>query len=72
MKQRIIIPDRITAGIFNLPCVHSIRKSGGSFVCYIIDEGYAKPGDALVEDGKGRWHIEKKAGKTAACGERKN
>ena len=61
MKQRITIPDKVTQSIFSLPCVHSIKKSTvWGIEYYIIDEGFAHPGDSLIADKNGKWHLERR------------
>lgn len=68
-KQAIKIPDYISQGIFNLPCVISARKDRLYGLIYTLagdtkttlfrwgDIIYAKPTDWLCEDYGGRWHL---------------
>lgn len=68
-RQAIQIPDHITHGVFNLPCVVSAKKDRLYGFIYIllgdtqtdlfrwVDTIYAKPSDWLCEDNDGRWHL---------------
>ena len=65
-KQIIVIPERISAGIFNLPCVASVEKGIGGSPVYRFKERLTsprgvvahslKPGDILAEDHNGKWY----------------
>ena len=64
-KQIIVIPERISAGIFNLPCVASVEKGIDGSPVYRFKERLTsprgvvahslKPGDILAEDHDGKW-----------------
>ena len=63
-RQTIIIPDRISNSIFNLPCVIGVMKHNNLPVYQLTDNvtslyGFqmlkARPGDILAEDYTGDW-----------------
>lgn len=68
-KQAIQIPDHITQGIFNLPCVISARKDRLYGFIYTLagdtkttifrwgDLIYAKPTDWICEGLDGDWYL---------------
>ena len=65
MKQRIIIPNRISHTIFSLPCVEMAGKTPDGMLVYVIitPDGSlqpAFPGDTLIQEDDGSWHIEDK------------
>lgn len=70
MKQRITIPDKVTHTVFSLPCVTVILKDDYEPSPYkyhlIVVLGRRKtahvayPGDALVEDNNGIWHLKRR------------
>jgi hypothetical protein len=66
MKQRIKIPDKVTHTVFSLPCVVAVMKDKHVGVEYHVRlEGRtwtsaAYPGDTLIEDDKGVWHLERR------------
>ena len=68
MKQSIIVPQRLSPTVFNLPCVDSAMKSGidGTYYhlisWYMADDYqplFAHPGDTLIEEDDGKWRVEK-------------
>lgn len=71
MKQSIIVPNQVTATLFNLPCVLSIHKRDVEgmkpFYCILkpscavdrYDLLFANPGDTLIEEDNGKWRVEK-------------
>ena len=72
MKQSIIVPQRLSPTVFNLPCVASAHKSGLDscpyyhlFGWHMVDDEQpitVGPGDILIEEDNGKWRVEKKKG----------
>ena len=66
MKQRITIPKKVTHSIFQLPCVMGVVKNRMTgFEYHVRLEGRmwssaVFPGDTLVEDDNGFWHLERR------------
>ena len=66
-KKVILLPDRVTQSVFDLPCVTGIFKDdeGGMFYFITIhntDENtdfvyHVEPGIALAEDNNGNWWL---------------
>ena len=62
MKQIIVVPNKITASFFELPCIKSAEKNNND-TWYILDKEYmvtgeletAWPGDTLQELDNGKW-----------------
>ena len=71
MKQSIIIPNKVTSTLFDLPCILSIHKRDVEgmkpFYCILNpscavdrhDWQFASPGDTLIEEDNGKWRVEK-------------
>ena len=67
MKQSIIVPNKLTATFFNLPCVSSAHKESDGSAYYFLhpdftttgDWCYANQGDTLIEEDNGKWRVEK-------------
>lgn len=69
IKQAIIIPDKISPGIFNLPVVTAVIKGGNGGAIYklkypmlvprdnFVTDIYAEHGDILCELHDGRWEV---------------
>lgn len=60
--ERYKIPfGRMSADIFELPCVHSAIKTDGGKLLYLIQEPhgivYASGGDELEREEDGTWHV---------------
>ena len=65
-KQIIVIPERISVGIFNLPCVASVEKDIDESPVYRFKERLTsprgvvahslKPGNILAEAHDGKWY----------------
>ena len=66
MRQRITLPDKVTHSIFSLPCVICFWKSKKHAYGIIAEFGKDKepddayPGDTLIEDDNGIWHLERR------------
>lgn len=81
MRQRIIIPKRITNTVFSLPCVGGVNKSGMTdehpvyhLLTYMMADDdqplFAVPGDTLIEEDGGKWRVEKAPENEAEMSER--
>lgn len=64
MKQRIIIPDKITQSVFDLPCVECIAKFAGVWYLklypwYMEDERMVRAhiGDTLEQIDDETWRL---------------
>lgn len=76
MRQRIIIPNKVTSTLFDLPCVGGVNKSGMTdkhpvyhLLTYMMADDdqplFAVPGDTLIEEDGGKWRVEKAPGNEA-------
>ena len=57
MKQRIIIPDKVSNSIFQLPVVKGYFKGDGGCAEVYLTNCWACPGDILEEDDEGKWWV---------------
>lgn len=64
-KQVIILSDKVSASIFNLPCIQSIEKNNTGAPVYCFKETMRsprgivahslRPGEIIAEDYDGKW-----------------
>ena len=65
-KFAIQVPNHVSQGIMDLPCVESFHKSGSGGIYYVLywicmydntKWQYAHPNEWLCQDDKDKWHV---------------